>query len=277
MEGDEYVWAGIDVGSRSTEAVILNEEGVLASSIIPTGAESAKTALRAMEKALEPLHPISLQDIRYVIATGYGRVVVPFAHENISELSCHARGAQYLLPSVRTILDIGGQDCKVIRCDDKGNMVDFVMNDKCAAGTGRFLEIIARSLQVPLERIGELSLKATKGVAISSRCAVFGKSEALSLNRSGVPKEEILAGVHQAVCERAMELLSRVGMEEDFVMTGGVAKNLGVVKMIENKLGKPFNILPEPEIVGALGAALFARGKWVLQEPKFSAIAQKNR
>jgi predicted CoA-substrate-specific enzyme activase len=270
------VWAGIDVGSRSTEAVILDEEGVLASSIISTGAESAKTALRAMEKALAPLHPRSFQDIRYVIATGYGRVVVPFAHENISELSCHARGAQYLFPSARTILDIGGQDCKVIRCDGEGNLVDFVMNDKCAAGTGRFLEIIARALQVPLDRIGVISLKATKGVAISSRCAVFAKSEALSLNRHGVPNEEILAGVHQSVCERAIELFSRVGLEEDFVMSGGVAKNIGVVKMIENKLGKPFHVSPEPEIVGALGAALFARVKWLLQESKISAIAQNN-
>lgn len=255
------MWAGVDIGSLSAEAVIINHEKILSYSIIPTGAESAKTAEKAMQKALEPLNPLTLKDIKYIVATGYGRVVVPFAHQNITEISCHARGAHLLYPSVRTILDMGGQDCKAIRCDSNGKMVNFVMNDKCAAGTGRFLEIMARALEIPLDEIGPLSLRAKKECAISSRCAVFAKSEVLSFNRSGVPKEEILSGVHEAISQRMVELLSRVGIEKDFAITGGVAKNPGIVKKIEDKICLPVIIPQEPQIIGALGAALFAREK----------------
>jgi len=255
------VWAGIDIGSLSAEAVIINNKEVLSHSIIPTGAESAKTAQKALGIALERINPVTMQDIRYIVATGYGRGIVPFAHQNITEISCHARGAHFLFPSVRTILDMGGQDCKAIRCDSNGKMVNFVMNDKCAAGTGRFLEIMSRALDIPLDEIGPLSLRAEKECTISSRCAVFAKSEVLSLNRSGVPKEEILSGVHEAISQRMVELLSRVGVEKDFAMTGGVAKNLGVVKKIEMKIGLPVVIPSEPQIIGALGAALFARDK----------------
>jgi predicted CoA-substrate-specific enzyme activase len=255
------VWAGIDVGSLSAEAVIINEEKILSSSIILTGGDSAKAAQKAFSIALSQINPVTMKDIRYIVATGYGRVIVPFAQENITEISCHARGAHFFFPTVRTILDMGGQDCKAIRCDSNGKLVNFVMNDKCAAGTGRFLEITARALGIPLEEIGPLSLKAEKDCAISSRCAVFAKSEVLSLNRSGVPKEEILSGVHEAISQRVVEILSRVGIEKDFAMTGGVAKNIGVVKKVEKKIGLPVNIPSEPQIIGALGAALFARDK----------------
>lgn len=255
------MWAGVDIGSLSAEAVIIDEEKILSYSLIPTGAESAKTAQKAMEKALEPLSPLALKDIKYIVSTGYGRVIVPFARREITEISCHAKGAHYFFPSIRTILDMGGQDCKAIKCDSKGKLVDFVMNDKCAAGTGRFLEIVARALDLPLDEIGSLSLRAEQECAISSRCAVFAKSEALSLNRSGTPKEEILAGVHEAISQRMIELLSRVGIEKDFAITGGVAKNPGVVKKIEQKIGLPVFIPSEPQIIGALGAALFAREK----------------
>lgn len=257
------MWAGIDVGSVSAEAVIIDEQKILSYSIVKTGGESVQTAAKAMEKALTATNSVSLKDLKYIVATGYGRVIVPFAQESVTELSCHALGAHFQYPATRTILDIGGQDSKAIRCNEQGKMVDFVMNDKCAAGTGRYLEIISRVLSLPLEEIGTLSLKAKQPASISSRCAVFAKSEVLSLNRSGMPKEDILAGVHDAIAGRANELLNRIGIEKELVVTGGVAKNQGVVRKIEERTGVPVILLEEPQIIGALGAALFAKEKWI--------------
>jgi predicted CoA-substrate-specific enzyme activase len=203
---------------------------------------------------------MKLADMDFIVSTGYGRIVIPFANKNISEISCHAKGANYFFPSVRTILDMGGQDCKAIRCDAIGKVTDFVMNDKCAAGAGRSMGIMAELVDVPLEKLGELSLQTVKGpVPISSTCVVFARSEVLGYLRQGFHKNDVLAGACEALASRVYGLLKRVGIEEDFVISGGIAKNIGVVKRLEDMIGLKAKICFEPQIVGALGAAIFAR------------------
>lgn len=253
--------AGIDVGSATSKAVVLEEGRILSYSIVPTGAGSAASAQRVMEQALKKAGGIPLQDIDYIVATGYGRIIVPFAHDTVTELSCHARGCHYLFPSVRTILDMGGQDCKSIRCDDNGKLKNFDMNDKCAAGTGRFLEVMARVMELSLEDLGPLSLEAKEAVKINSTCTVFAKTEVSSLIRRGLDKRDILAGLNVSITNRVHVLLRQVGIEKDFAITGGIAKNVGVVRAIEKRVGLTALIPEEPQIVGALGAALFARDR----------------
>jgi len=253
--------AGVDIGSLSGETVILKDHQILSYSIVKTGADSAKTAENATQEALKNAS-ISMKDIEYIIATGYGRVIVPFANANITEISCHAKGANYLFPTVRTILDMGGQDCKGIRCNEVGKVTNFAMNDKCAAGTGRFCDVMAEVLDVPLQELGKISLQAEKDAMVSSACAVFAKSEVVGLVRSGTPKSEILSGIHEAIASRVFTLLQRVGIESDFVITGGIAKNIGVVKKVGEKVGLEPLIPEEPQIVGALGAALFAEERY---------------
>jgi benzoyl-CoA reductase subunit A len=253
------VTCGIDVGSLSSEAVLFADGNISAYSIIRTGPESAQTAVMALEEALKN-SGIRKKDIELTVSTGYGRVIVPFADKNITEIACHAKGAHYFFPSVRTILDMGGQDCKAIRCDEKGKVTNFLMNDKCAAGTGRSMEVMASLLQVRLEEIGPLSLKAGgEPVKISNTCVVFAKTEVLSLMREGVNISDILAGLCDGIAERVKALIRIVGVEEDFVISGGISKNVGVVKRLEQKLGVMAHISFEPQIVGAVGAALFAR------------------
>jgi predicted CoA-substrate-specific enzyme activase len=207
-----------------------------------------------------------------IVATGYGRLVVPFAHATVTEISCHGRGAHWLVPGVSTILDMGGQDCKAIRVNERGEVTNFVMNDKCAGGTGRFLEIIADVLKVSLFEIGELSLTSTKDISFNNVCAVFARSEAVAFMRKGESKADILAGLHEVISQRAVALLKRVGIEEKFVITGGIARNVGVVTRIEQKLGGIKITIPaEPMIAGAVGAALFAfdraKKKGTVSEP----------
>lgn len=252
--------AGIDIGSRGSKAVIMEDSKMVSSSICETGPESAKTARFTIDQALNGTG-LSLENIGYVVATGYGRVLVPFAKANVSEISCHARGANWYFPSVRTILDMGGQDCKAINCDEKGRVTNFIMNDKCAGGTGRFLEVIADVLQVPLDEIGDLSLESTQDVTFSTVCAVFAKSEALALARKGVSKSDILAGLHDAIAVRCLNLLKRVVIDKDFTVTGGISKNIGMIEKIKNKVGLEPVLAPDPQIIGALGAALFAQEK----------------
>jgi predicted CoA-substrate-specific enzyme activase len=212
-----------------------------------------------MNQALEKVG-LSNHDIQHIVSTGYGRVLVPFAEENITEISCHAKGAHWFFPTVRTILDLGGQDCKAIKCDDNGRVTDFVMNDKCAAGTGRFMEIMAKTLELPLEDIGKLSLKNIKEpCSVSSVCTVFAKGEVLALLRHGVEKNDILAGLFEAFATRIFNLLSMIDIEREFVITGGIAKNIGFVRRLEEKVGLRANIPFEPQIIGALGAAVFAK------------------
>ena len=253
------ITCGIDVGSLTAEAVVLVDSEIETYSLIRTGPDSAETARQALDEALQKTD-IGQQDIEYTVATGYGRVIVLFADRNITEITCHAKGAHYFFPSVHTILDMGGQDCKVIRCDETGRVTNFLMNDKCAAGTGRAMEVMASLLKIPLEEIGPLSLKFhDKPVKISNTCVVFAKSEVLSLMREGMPTNEILAGLCDGIADRVTGLIRRVGIEEDFVISGGISKNAGVVKRLEERLKITAFIPDEPQIVGALGAALFAR------------------
>lgn len=250
--------AGIDIGSSTTKIVVLNERSMLASQIRETMPDSSDTAGSDVAAMLSS-HHLGLNDISYVVATGYGRVNVPFANRTVTEIACHAKGVHFVFPGARTVLDMGGQDCKAIRVDAKGNHQSFVMNDKCAAGTGRFLEVIARTIGVPLSEFGPLSLQARYPIRISSVCTVFARSEVVRSLRKGVPKSDIAAGICEATVERVVTLLKRVGIEPEFVISGGIGKNAGVVKRIEVKLGIPARIPPEPQIMGALGAALFAR------------------
>ncbi|MBI5016440.1 MAG: benzoyl-CoA reductase, bzd-type, subunit Q [Deltaproteobacteria bacterium] len=238
--------------------MILVDGEIASHSIVRTGPESAETAVEALEEALKRT-TVCGKSIELTVATGYGRIVVPFADKNITEISCHAKGAHFFTPTVRTILDMGGQDCKAIRCDGSGKVTTFLMNDKCAAGTGRAMEVMAALLGIRLEDIGPLSLRASgEPVKVSNTCVVFAKSEILSLMRQGVPTSDILAGLCDGIADRVISLLRIVGVEEDLMITGGISKNLGVVKRIEQKLGVKAHICFEPQIVGALGAALFA-------------------
>ena len=252
--------AGIDIGSRGSKAVILEDSRVASFSICETGPESVQTARHTIDEALKGAK-LTLENMSFIVATGYGRVLVPFANANVSEISCHARGAHWYFPSVRTILDMGGQDCKAINCDENGRVTNFIMNDKCAGGTGRFLEVIADVLQVPLEQIGDLSLQSTQDVPFSTVCAVFAKSEALALMRSGAPKSDILAGLHEAIAVRCLNLLKRIEICRDFTVTGGISKNAGMLAKIKDKVGLEPVLAPDPQIIGALGAALFAHDK----------------
>jgi predicted CoA-substrate-specific enzyme activase len=257
--------AGIDIGSRAAKAVIMEDRAIIGSTIGDTGPDSIKTAYMTIDAAMK--NPaLSLDDIDYIVATGYGRVLVPFAGENISEISCHARGINWYYPSVRTILDMGGQDCKAIRCDAEGHVTNFVMNDKCAGGTGRFLEMIADVLGMPLEEIGELSLKSTNELPFNTICAVFAKSEAIVHLRHGVARSDILAGLNEAIAVRCLNLLKRVSIEKNFTITGGIAKNRGMVVRISEKVGQEPLLAEDPQIIGALGAAIFAREKYLGKE-----------
>ncbi len=256
--------AGIDIGSITTEALLFDKEkGVVSYTILPTGADSKKTAETALEKALaQPSKGVS--DVSYVIATGCGRKRAPFANSATTEITCIAKGVNFLFPKARTIIDIGGQDTKVIRIDEKGRVTEFEMNDKCAAGTGRFIEVMAKALNVDLDQIGDLSLKFNKELAISSICTVFAESEVISLVSEGEALEDILYGIHKAIAGRTMGLMNRLGgAEGEVVMTGGVAKNSGVVKALENTLNTKLTIYAEPQIIGALGAAIIASEKAV--------------
>lgn len=253
-------FAGIDVGSLSTEVVILGQEGGIAGySIVETGANSTEAAEDALAKAMA-MAGLGREQIRGMVATGYGRVSVPFAEKKRTEISCHATGAAHLFPATETVIDIGGQDSKVIRVGPGGKVLDFSMNDKCAAGTGRFLEVMAAKLRVPLEEMGRLSLGAQQEVPISSVCTVFAESEVVSLVARNHPKEEIIRGLHRAIVNRVWSMVKSMGVRGEVTMSGGVAKNRGVVALMEERLGRPVHVNEEPQIVGALGAALFARG-----------------
>jgi (R)-2-hydroxyacyl-CoA dehydratese activating ATPase len=249
--------AGIDVGSLTAEVVIVENGKILHYTICPTGSNSKVAAEKAMEAALSGAG-LNLADLQYVIATGYGRVNIEFADKRVTEITCHGRGAHHWNPCVRTVIDIGGQDSKVIRLNDKGRVVDFAMNDKCSAGTGRFLEVMASALEVELSGLAELSDGAQNIVSISSMCTVFAESEVVSLLARGLPREDIALGLHQSIADRTAGLVQRVGLEEPVMMTGGVARNSAVVRALNEKLKTSIIIPPEPQIAGALGAALLA-------------------
>ncbi len=251
--------AGIDIGSLSAEAVILDMEGgLLGYSILSTGASSETAGKNAYTEALENAG-VSSDDIEQIVATGYGRISVPFASRTITEITCHALGARKLFPNAVTVIDIGGQDSKVIRLASNGHVEDFAMNDKCAAGTGRFLEVMARALDTEYESLGDLHSASTGSVSITSTCTVFAESEVVGLVASGTPREDIIKALHTSIAERIYGMARRIGARGPYVMTGGVAKNSGVVRAIEECLGEPVGIPDEPQIVGALGAAVAAQ------------------
>lgn len=236
-----------------TKVAIMGD--VLLSSVIgPTGPEHRKLANKVMEEALAAAS-LAFGDLAYIVATGYGRINVPFADKQITEITCHAKGLHSLLPTAKTIVDIGGQDSKGIKLKD-GKVISFVMNDKCAAGTGRFLEVIADALGVPLEKLGELSLSAGKAATISNTCTVFAEQEVTSQLANGEPVANLVAGIHEAIATRIYAMVSKLKISPDVAITGGGAKNIGLVKALEEKFGYPVLVPPEPLLTGAIGAAI---------------------
>ena len=269
----KIITAGIDVGSVSSQAVICVDGELYGFNSMRTGNNSPDSATNAINGVLEK-SGMKLENVTYVIGTGYGRVNVPFAHKAITEIACHARGANYMGGNtIRTILDMGGQDCKAIHCDEKGKVTNFLMNDKCAAGTGRGMEVIADLMQIPIAELGPRSFDVDEEPeAVSSTCVVFAKSEALGLLKAGYSKNKVIAAYCQAMAERVVSLIERIGVENDFFITGGIAKNPGVVKRIEKLLGtKAAETNYDSQIVGALGAALF--GYTLMQKQGASAKA----
>jgi len=253
------VTVGLDIGSLSTKAIVLNGKNNILSYIIKlTSGDSKKAAEEVFDEALKKAR-VSKEDINYTVATGYGRDNVSFAEKTVTEITCHALGAYFIFPETRTVIDIGGQDSKVIKLSDEGKVSDFAMNDKCAAGTGRFLEVMAQAMGVKLIDLGKFSSQSKKLIPISSMCTVFAESEVVSLVAEGCPKPDIIRGIHEAIAERILTLLKRIAIGEHVVMTGGVAKNEGVVHALESKLKLKINISAEPQIIGALGAALIAK------------------
>lgn len=259
--------AGVDIGSVGSKAAIMLDGELYAYAVMRTGGVSEETAIKTAKWALEGTD-LEIERLHYVVGTGYGRVNVPFANRTLTEIACHARGAHYVYgPTVRTVLDVGGQDCKAIRCDEKGKVLSFLMNDKCAAGTGRGLEVFADLVGIPIQNLGQTSLEVDKEPPpVSNTCVVFAKAESLALLRHGWPKEKVAAAYHAAMADRIADLLTRVGIEKDFAITGGVSKNQGIVQRLERLLNvKPLSHKIDPILAGAVGAGLFAKA---LQEKK---------
>jgi len=223
-----------------------------------TGPNVPRIAKSVLGKVLKE-KGLSEQDLNNIVATGYGRISVPFLAKSITEIACHAKGAHYMLPETRMVIDIGGQDSKAIRLDKEGNVTDFIMNDKCAAGTGRFLEVIAKVLHLKIDELGSISIKSKEACKISSICTVFAESEVISLRAEKKNTEDIIAGIHNAIAKRVSSMASQIGFDPPIAFTGGVGKNLGVKKALEVEIGKELLVPEEPQIIGALGAALFAR------------------
>lgn len=256
---EREAFAGVDVGSLGTKSVILVDGKIAGYSLIRTGINSVENGETGLQKALENAN-LKREDLKFVVGTGYGRISAPYADKAVTEITCHAKGAHFLHPATRTIVDMGGQDCKAIRVDAKGNVVDFAMNDKCAAGTGRFLEVMANVFKVDISELGELALKATKVLPVSSTCTVFAESETVSLLARGEQPENIIIGIHHAIANRINGMFSRVGIESDVFFSGGVAKNAGMRKALEDvlhvRLAEPKE---DPQLVGAIGAAVIAQ------------------
>ena len=258
-----------------TKVVITADAAVRASAVRHTGPEHRREAYRVMEDALSQCG-LSFSEIAYIVATGYGRMNVPFADRQITELSCHARGVASLFPNVRLAIDIGGQDAKALKIKD-GRLVDFAMNDKCAAGTGRFLEVVAATLGLKVEELGPVSLRATKKVSISSTCTVFAQQEIIARLSEGVAVADVVAGLHDAVASRVAKMAGRLRVQPDVVFTGGVAKNVGVVRALEANLGCRVLVPADPLLSGALGAALLARETVLEAIAKGKPVARAER
>jgi predicted CoA-substrate-specific enzyme activase len=256
--------AGVDIGSLTTKALIFDGKDIKDYIILKSGYLFEEAGNEAYSEVLKQCN-LTKADIKYIVGTGYGRALISFANENITEITCHARGVSYYFPDARTIIDIGGQDSKAIRIGENGKVLDFVMNDKCAAGTGRFLEVMARALNIDsLDQMGELSLVSKAPAKISSMCTVFAESEVISLfAQKKAQKEDIIAGLHTAIAKRIVGMVNRLGkFEEKIVFCGGVAKNAGVKKALELELNKKLYSPKDPQITGALGAAILAQERF---------------
>jgi predicted CoA-substrate-specific enzyme activase len=250
--------AGVDVGSTQTKAVLIDMAGrIVGRSLNDTGANVIVAAQTAFDAALIDAG-VREEEVEYVVGTGYGRYKVTFGNRQVTEISCHGRGRAHMFPGTRTVIDMGGQDTKAIRVSADGEIEDFCMNDKCAAGTGRFLGAASAALEIPLPDLGPTALKAERAVKISTTCTVFAESEILSWLGRGRKVEDILLGVHQSIASRSIGLLRRVGVESEVTFTGGVAKNEGMVRTLEKGLGVKLNVSDDSHYMGALGAALFA-------------------
>ena len=250
--------AGVDVGSTQTKAVIVDEQRKIVSrSLIDTGANVIAAAENAYREALTHAK-LREEEVEYIVGTGYGRYRVTFGNTQVTEISCHGRGAVHLFPKTQTVVDMGGQDTKAIRVNAEGEILDFCMNDKCAAGTGRFLGAASSALDIPLGELGERALRSDKPVRISTTCTVFAESEVLAWLGKGKKIENILWGVHTSIASRSVGLLRRVGVEEEVTFTGGVSRNVGMVKAMEERLGMSLNVSDDCHYMGAVGAALFA-------------------
>jgi predicted CoA-substrate-specific enzyme activase len=250
--------AGVDVGSTQTKAVIIDEEkSIVARALTETGANVIRAAESAFQEALSA-GDLREEEVEYVVGTGYGRYKVTFGNTQVTEISCHGRGSVHMFPNTRTVVDMGGQDTKAIRVSETGEIVDFCMNDKCAAGTGRFLGAASSALDIPLDELGPTALRGERAVKISTTCTVFAESEVLSWLGKGKKIEDILLGVHQSIASRSAGLLRRVGIEEAVTFTGGVAKNVAMIETLNRSLDLSVNVSDESHYMGALGAALFA-------------------
>jgi predicted CoA-substrate-specific enzyme activase len=247
-----------------TKTVILNG-GIIASIIGPTGPEQRRLANKVMEKALKKAG-LSFQSITYIVSTGYGRINVPFTDKQLTEITCHAKGISSLFPNARTIVDIGGQDVKAIKIDAAGKTTDFVMNDKCAAGSGRFIEVIADTLDVPLDQVGDLSLQSKNPAKISNICTIWAQQEVAASLAQGIPIPDLLAGIHHSLADRLCRMVNRLKLEDEIIVTGGGARNRGLVKALSEQLGREVLVPEEPLITGALGAALL--GKEIVEKAR---------
>ncbi len=251
------ITAGIDIGSISTKAAIVKDGILLGSVVIPTGYNVSKAGEKVFQILLDQLE-LNSGEVTSVVSTGYGRNRVEFADKAVTEITCHATGAYFLNPEIRTVIDIGGQDSKAIVIDENGRVMDFIMNDKCAAGTGRFLEVMARAMEIDLDEFGQISLSARSSARISSLCTVFAETEVISLISTGEPRSSIIAGIHESIASRVVAMGRRIKMEAPVVMTGGVAKNIGVVHAIGKKMDSDIAASEHAQTNGAIGAALLA-------------------
>ncbi len=248
--------AGVDIGSTTAKCVLLDDGKVVGKSLAPVGVELVKDAERALEQALGDARR-ERREVAYVTGTGYGRFKVTFGQYAVTEIGCHARGAHHLFPQTRLVVDIGGQDTKAIRLGERGEVVDFAMNDKCAAGTGRFLDVCAGALGYDVAEIGPLSLEARHPLKVTSTCTVFAESEVASYVARGKDPKDVLAGLHTSIASRSFSLMQRVGISPEVTFTGGVSRNEGMVRALERRLGLTVNVSPLSQYLGAVGAAIF--------------------
>jgi predicted CoA-substrate-specific enzyme activase len=267
-------FAGIDIGSTMTKVVIMNK-GIISSVIGPTGPEQRRLANKVMEEALNKAD-LAFTSINYIVATGYGRINVPFADKQVTEITCHAKGVANLFPEAKTVIDIGGQDSKGIKIDN-GRPIDFVMNDKCAAGSGRYLEITADALGINIEEMGELALQSENPAQISNICTIFAEQEVVNKLAEGIPLRDLVAGVLESLANRVSRMVKRLNVEEAVVITGGVAKNAGLVKALSSKLGYRVSVPSEPLLTGAFGASILGKEFVMKAEKDGHRLERKKR